>query len=90
MGERHHDFVSKLAQEFIAQGIRAEADLSDETVGNKTRKALNEKVPYILVIGDKEMAGDQLNIRDRGEQQTRAISKEEFIKEVEKKIKGRI
>jgi threonyl-tRNA synthetase len=89
VGEKHHDFVGQLAREFGERGIRAEADLSDETVGNKTRKAINEKVPYILVIGDKEMDSQNLNIRDRGEQKTREISKEEFIKEVLDKIKDR-
>jgi threonyl-tRNA synthetase len=90
VGEKHHEFVSKLAQEFSARGLRAEADLSDETVGNKTRKALNEKVPYILVIGDKEMSSSNLNIRDRGAKEIREVGKEEFIKEVLEKIKKRI
>ncbi len=89
VGEKHHEFVSQLAQEFMAQGIRAETDLSDETVGNKTRKAVNEKAPYILVIGDKEMNSTNLHIRDRGVKETREIGKEEFIKEILEKIKNR-
>jgi threonyl-tRNA synthetase len=87
---KHHDYCQKLAEEFKALKFRVEVDDGDETVGNKTRKAVNEKIPYILVIGDKEMESTNLNIRDRGEQKTREISKEDFIKEVGEKIKDRI
>lgn len=90
VGEKHFDYCRQLAEEFTNLGLRVEVDTSNETVGNKTRKAVNEKIPYVLVIGDKEMSSNILNIRDRGEQKTREISKEEFIQEVEGKIKNRI
>lgn len=87
VGEKHCEFVKKLAQEFIDNDIRVETDLSDETVGNKIRKASKEKVPYMLVIGDKEMASDKLAVRDRGSKETREISKEDFINELKEKTK---
>jgi len=89
VSDKHHDYCYKLAEELKALKFRVEVDDGNETVGNKTRKAVNEKIPYILVIGDKEVDSQNLNIRDRGEQKTREISKEEFIKEVEGKIKNR-
>ena len=64
-------------------------DDSSETVGNKIRKAVAEKPPYILVIGDKEMEGKKLNIRDRGSRETREIKKDGFIDEVLEKIKNK-
>ena len=67
-------------------GIRVELDDSNETVGNKIRKAVGEKVPYMLVIGDKEAGSPQLSVRDRGAKETREIAKEDFISEVREKI----
>jgi threonyl-tRNA synthetase len=89
VGEGHIEYCQNLAQEFKEQGIRVEIDGSDETVGNKIRKAVNEKVPYMLVIGDKEMQSKNLNVRDRGSKETREISKDEFIAEVVEKIKSK-
>ncbi|OGF24275.1 threonine--tRNA ligase [Candidatus Falkowbacteria bacterium RIFCSPLOWO2_02_FULL_45_21] len=90
VGQAHGEFCQKLAAEFRENGVRAEADDSDETVGNKIRKAVGEKVPYMLVVGDREMASLKLAVRDRGEKTTREIGKQEFIKEVNKKIKNRM
>lgn len=87
VGAGHIEYSKKLAEEFLRDGIRVEVDSSDETVGNKIRKAVQEKVPYMLVIGDKETGSDKLNVRDRGSRETREIKKEDFIKEVLDKIK---
>ncbi|MBU0722159.1 threonine--tRNA ligase [Patescibacteria group bacterium] len=89
VGAAHAEFCQKLADEFKQNDIRVEVDESDETVGNKIRKAVAEKVPYMLVVGDRETASDKLAVRDRGEKQTREIDKERFIKEVKEKIKNR-
>ncbi|MFZ4632555.1 MAG: His/Gly/Thr/Pro-type tRNA ligase C-terminal domain-containing protein, partial [Patescibacteria group bacterium] len=70
-------------------GIRVEVDDANETVGNKIRKAVNEKVPYMLVIGDKEVNSELLNVRDRGAMETREIAKDKFINEVLEMIKNR-
>jgi threonyl-tRNA synthetase len=58
-------------------------------VGNKIRKAVNEKSPYMLVIGDKEMNSDKLSVRDRGSQEAREIKKEDFISELKQKIENK-
>lgn len=86
VGEKHVDHCLKLKDVFIAEEIRAEVDAADESVGNKIRKAIKEKVPYLLVIGDKEMASDKLAIRERGSQDTKEISQEDFLKELMEKI----
>jgi len=87
VGEGHIDFCHKLADELREEGIRVEVDDNSETVGNKTRKAINEKVPYILVVGDKEMNSENLLVRDRGSRETREISREDFIVEIKEKMK---
>jgi threonyl-tRNA synthetase len=89
VAETHLDHCKKLADEFKAAGIRVETDDANETVGNKIRKASNEKVPYMLVIGDKEVNSPLLNVRNRGSVETREIAVPDFIKEVDKKIKER-
>lgn len=89
VGEGHIKHCGKLFQEFRDAGIRTEVDDHDETVGNKIRKAVGEKVPYLLVIGDKEIQSDNLAVRDRGSRETREISKNNFIKEINEKIRKR-
>lgn len=86
VSEKHVEFCEKLANELRAEDIRVEVDASDETVGNKIRKAVGDKVPYMLVIGDREAGSENLNIRDRGSDQVREISKADFIAEIKKKI----
>ncbi len=89
VAEAHVVSAKKLAAEFKAVGIRVEVDDANETVGNKIRKAVNEKVPYMLVIGDKEVNSDNLSVRDRGAMETREIAKDKFIDEVLDLIKNR-
>jgi threonyl-tRNA synthetase len=88
VSETHLQYCQALAEEFKAAGIRVEIDDDNETVGNKIRKAVNEKVPYMLVIGDKEAGAPILSIRDRGSRDAREISKEDFFKEIKEKIEN--
>lgn len=88
VSQTHIPAAKKLEAELIDSGLRVATDEANETVGNKIRKASTEKVPYVLVIGDKETDGKILSIRDRGSDQTRTIGKEEFVSEVLEKIKN--
>lgn len=87
VGEAHEEFCRQLTDEFKQNDIRAEVDDLNETVGNKIRKAVAEKVPYMLVIGDREIASSKLAVRERGDKNTREIGKDEFIEEVKSKIR---
>lgn len=89
VGEKHIDYCRKLADEFRKNYIRVEVDDHDETVGNKIRKAVHEKIPYILVVGDKEIGSKKLAIRDRGKRETREVEKSKFIAEIIEKIDNR-
>ncbi len=84
VGEAHHDHCQKLALELKKDNIRTELDLEDNTINYKIRKATKEKVPYILVVGDKEVNSGKLSVRDRGQEKTRQISKENFVREIQK------
>jgi len=89
VGENHVEFCRKLGDELKAAGIRVEIDAANETLGNKIRKAAGEKIPYVLVVGDKEMESEMMAVRDRGGKVARQISKVDFIAEICAKIKQR-
>ncbi|MFH0819166.1 MAG: threonine--tRNA ligase [Patescibacteria group bacterium] len=86
VGEKHEEHCRQLAEEFKKNDLRVELDLTAETVGNKIRKAIKQKIPYLLVIGDKEMESADLMVRFRGEKEARKISKIEFIDQIKKNI----
>lgn len=89
VSEAHAPVCEKLASELREADIRVEIDSSNETVGNKIRKAVAEKVPHMLVIGDKEAQSEDLSVRDRGQNESRIISKADFINEVKENIKNK-
>lgn len=89
VGEMHAEFAAKFAAEFSQNNIRVEIDDSNETVGNKIRKSAKEKVPYTLVIGDKEMGSDKLSVRVRGKKDLLEIAKQEFISKIKTDIRNR-
>ena len=89
VSDSHADFCQNLAREMRDKNIRVEVDTSHETVGNKIRKSVQEKIPYLLVIGDKEMNSDTLFVRERGEKEANEWDKEKFINEVVEKMRKR-
>jgi len=89
VGSTHEDFVKKLAEEFKSEDIRIEINIENETIGNKIRQAEKMKIPYMLVIGDKEMNSDKLAVRIRGKKNLWQADKKEFINAVKNKIKNK-
>lgn len=86
VGEDHFEYSKTLASELKQHNIRAEVDEANETVGNKIRKAAKQKVPYILVIGDKEIESGNLMVRKRGVEEQISMDKSQFISQVRKEI----
>lgn len=84
--EKHADYVNSVAEKMRQSGIRVEIDLDNETLGNKIRKATSIKIPYVVVVGDKEMESNILNIRKRGEKDTINMNVDEFISNIKEKI----
>lgn len=89
VGEKHIEYCEKLRKEFLELDLRPETDTDNETVANKIRKAVGEKVPYIIVVGDKEVEGDELAIRRRGEQKIDTVKKDKFIKDLLQEIEDK-
>jgi threonyl-tRNA synthetase len=79
--------VEGLAQELQTQGLRVEIDDADETVGNKVRKAVEQKIPYVVVLGGKELQeGKEWTIRKRGQEEQLTMTKESFLDQVLQEI----
>ncbi len=89
VSEKHIAGAEAFAQECKDAGIRVEIDTADETVGKKVRKAVQQKVPYIVVVGDKELGGDDLSIRVRGAEESLRLSQEAFLQRMRSEIKLR-
>ena len=87
--DKHAEGAQKFKDELTAAGIRAEVDTADETVGNKIRKSAGAKIPYVLVVGDKELSGEPLMVRIRGQENQEKMEKNEFIERVLREIKER-
>ncbi|MFH1207915.1 MAG: threonine--tRNA ligase [Patescibacteria group bacterium] len=86
VGKAHQRFGKKLHEELLKSGIRSYLDDNNDTVGYKIRQAEKQKVPYMLVIGDKEMKGKSLAVRLRGDKLIKKISLKKFIKQIQKEI----
>ncbi|MBU0597580.1 threonine--tRNA ligase [Patescibacteria group bacterium] len=89
VGKAHVTYAKKLHQQFLNEGIRSELDDANDTVGYKIRLAEKQKIPYMLVIGDKEMKSKSLNIRLRGQKDIKKMTQVSFIKQVLKEIEDK-
>lgn len=65
IGESHRAYAEKIVAELRLKDIRAEADASDESLGKRIRSAKVSKVPYLVVVGDKEVAAETLSLEHR-------------------------
>ncbi|KKQ27077.1 MAG: Threonine-tRNA ligase [Candidatus Magasanikbacteria bacterium GW2011_GWC2_37_14] len=86
---KFNDGVKALVQEFKNLNLRVELDDADETVGNRVRKAVEQKTPYIIVVGGRELEGGEWTVRLRGVEEQLKISKEEFVNKILSEIKER-
>jgi len=65
IAERHDTYAEKLISELSGQGIRVELDTDSEKIGNKIRKSSVRKIPYSVIIGDKEVEDNKITVRRR-------------------------
>lgn len=86
VGKTHVRAGTKLEKILKEAGIRAECDAANESVGYKIRKAEKAKVPYMLVVGDKEKTLKKLTVRVRGSQKQSSASPKSFIARLQKEI----
>ena len=87
IADRHHDYAKKLEAQMRKNGIRAEVDSRNEKVGFKIREAEVQKMPYMLIVGDKEMEQEQVSVRHRGEGDLGARAFTDFMEMISKDIR---
>ncbi|HFK1782910.1 threonine--tRNA ligase [Bacillus cereus] len=85
----HEQYANEIAHKLAQAGVRVEQDARDEKLGYKIREAQMQKVPYILVIGDKEMENGVVNVRKYGEEKSEVIALDVFVASIEEEIKNR-
>jgi threonyl-tRNA synthetase len=77
--DRHQPYAAEVSTKLRTAGVRIEEDFRNEKIGFKVREARNDKVPYMLIAGEKEMAEGGVAVRKRGEQTTRMLTLDEFL-----------
>lgn len=90
VSERQYDYAKEIAGRLNELDIRVESDLRSEKVGYKIREAQLKKVPYMLILGDKEVEGGSVSVRDRKEGDKGAMKLQDFISHIQNEIAGKI
>jgi threonyl-tRNA synthetase len=85
--DKQFDYAKDVRDQLLSAGIRTELDARSEKIGFKIREAAMEKVPYILVVGDKEVQEGAVAVRERGGKDLGAVPLMEFIDKVQKIIR---
>ena len=86
ISDRQHNYAAEVAKKLTSAGIRVETDTRNEKIGYKIREAQLEKVPYMLVIGDKECESGTVAVRSRKNGDMGTESLDTFIADVRKEI----
>lgn len=83
----HFDYAKQVQELLQAEGIRVEIDDRNEKIGYKIREAQMQKTPYMLVVGDNEVAEKAVNVRKYGEQKSEVVSFETFVEDLKMEVK---
>ncbi len=85
--ELHFDYAKAIHDELKKSGIRVELDLRDEKMGYKIREAQIQKIPYMLVVGDKEVEENAVNVRKYGEKKSETVAFNEFLQQIKEEAR---
>ncbi|MDQ5922750.1 MAG: threonyl-tRNA synthetase [Patescibacteria group bacterium] len=87
--DKHLDYSKEIYEKLLDNNMRVELDSSNESLGKKIRSAKMEKVPYLIVIGDKEKESQTLTVEGRNDEKLEGISVEDFITKIQEIIKNK-
>ena len=87
--DRTHEYSVQVMEKLTAMGLRCELDDRSEKIGYKIREAQMQKIPYMLVLGDKEEESGQVAVRSRKTGETQVMSLEEFMEKIGKEVETR-
>jgi threonyl-tRNA synthetase len=86
IAERHSEYGERVADQLRAAGVRVEVDKRSEKMNAKIREHALQKVPFLLVVGDKEAAANAVNVRTRGHDKTEDMPVADFVAKISKLI----
>jgi len=89
IAERHVEYANKVATQLRESNVRVEVDARNEKMNAKIREHAMQKVPFMLVVGDKEAEAGKVNVRTRGKEKTEDMGAEEFRERVKELITSR-
>ncbi|WP_273851012.1 threonine--tRNA ligase [Guptibacillus spartinae] len=89
VSEVHLEYAKNVQKKLQRAGIRVEVDERNEKIGYKIREAQMQKIPYMLVVGDKEVEGEAVNVRRYSQQDSETVSLNEFTARIEEEIKDK-
>jgi threonyl-tRNA synthetase len=87
IAERHGDHARSLSETLRAEGIRTEVDAENEKIGYKIRNATVMKVPYLVIIGDKEVSEKNITVRKRNGENIGPFTTDEFVGIIKEKMR---
>ncbi len=88
ISEKHVEYAKKLREDFENEGLRVEIDDRDEKIGYKIREAWSTKVPYMLIVGDKEIENNSVGVRSRKDGDIGQMKLEEFEQKIKEEIEN--
>ena len=90
ISEKHYEAAAALRKELAAEGIRVELDDRSEKVGYKIREAQVQKVPYMLIMGDREIEENKVNVRNRDQGELGAVAVDELVAQLKNEISSKM
>ena len=87
VSEKYHEHAEKLNEMLKRNEIRTLIDMRSEKIGRKIRDAEMKKVPYMLIVGEKEMNENTVSVRKHGQGDLGSMSAEEFVAFIDKQVK---
>jgi len=90
VGSRHEEYAFGVAEKLKTGNIRVAVKHENETIGKKIRDGELQKIPYLLVVGDKEIESDSVAVRERGKGDLGATKVDEFVEKIKREIKEKI
>ena len=87
---KQSDYCEKVAKKLKESGFRAKLDLRNEKIGFKIREHTLKRVPYLLVVGDKEMESGEIAIRTRSGEDLGTMSVDSFIEKITEEVNTRV
>jgi threonyl-tRNA synthetase len=83
------EYSRKIIDRLLSEGIRVDSDLSSETINKKIREAHGDKIPYTLIVGDKEANESKISVRDRKNRQKNLVSLDSFLTVLKEEISNK-